>query len=287
MPTFNTPEPISVTVGLGVGDLRIVASDRTDTVVEVRPSDPSKQSDVAAAEQTRVEYANGRLLIKTPKGWRQYSPRGGRESISVHIELPAGSEVRGEAAVAALHCTGRLGACHYRAAVGDIDVADAGTVDLKTAAGDIILGHVAGDAVLTTSSGAVRIDRVEGAAAVKNANGDTWIGEITGDLRVKAANGKIAVEHAQGDVEAKTAHGDIRLGEVMRGAVQARTAMGKVDIGIHDGVTAWLDLDTRFGVVQSDLDAAERPADAEVVEVTARSAFGDITVRRAPTPHHV
>ncbi len=59
MPTFDTPEPISVTVELGVGDIRIVASDRTDTTVEVRPGDETKKSDVAAAQQTRVEYASG------------------------------------------------------------------------------------------------------------------------------------------------------------------------------------------------------------------------------------
>ena len=96
MPTFDTPEPISVTVELGVGDLRIVASDRTDTMVEVRPSDAAKKADVTAAEQTRVEYAGGWLLIKAPKNWRQYSFRGGGESIDVQIELPAGSHLRGE-----------------------------------------------------------------------------------------------------------------------------------------------------------------------------------------------
>ena len=36
MQTFETPEPISVTVELGVGELRVVASDRTDTVVDDR-----------------------------------------------------------------------------------------------------------------------------------------------------------------------------------------------------------------------------------------------------------
>src|SRR6266542_7009435 len=96
MPVFDTPEPISVTVELGVGDIRIVASDRTDTIVEVRPSDEAKKSDVTAAEQTRVEYAGGRLLIKGPKNWRQYTFRGGGESIDVQIELPAGSHLRGE-----------------------------------------------------------------------------------------------------------------------------------------------------------------------------------------------
>ena len=81
MPVFDTPEPISVTVELGVGDLRVVAGDRADTVVEVRPSDPAKKGDVTAAGQTRVEYAGGRLLIKAPKNWRRYTPHGGGESV--------------------------------------------------------------------------------------------------------------------------------------------------------------------------------------------------------------
>lgn len=285
MPAFDTPEPISVTVELGVGDIRIVATDRIDTIVEVRPSDSGKKADVTAAQQSRVEYSSGRLLIKAPKGWRQYSVRGGGESIAVEIELPAGSQLRGEAGVAALHCTGRLGECHFKTGVGDIQVAETGPVQLKTGVGDITVEHAVGDAELTTGSGAVRIESLDGTAVVKNANGDTWIGEITGDLRVNAANGKIVVEQAQAAVAAKTANGDVRLRDVTRGAVLAQTAFGKVDIGIRDGVAAWLDLDTRFGTVHTDLDAAERPEPGEeAVEVRARSAFGDITIRRAPTP---
>jgi DUF4097 and DUF4098 domain-containing protein YvlB len=284
MPTFDTPEPISVTLDLGVGDIRIVASDRTDTVVEVRPSDSAKKGDVTAAQQTRVEYASGRLLIKAPKGWRQYTIRGGGESIAVQIELPTGSELRGEAGVAALHCSGRLGECQFKTGAGDVHVAQAGPVQLKTGIGDITVERTAGHAVLTTGSGGVRADGIDGTAVVKNANGDTWIGEVTGDLRVNAANGSIVVEQARATVAAKTANGDVRLREVMRGAVVARTAMGKVEIGVHDGVAAWLDLDTQFGNVHSDLDAGERPSAGEgTVEVTARTAFGDITVRRAPT----
>ena len=30
MPTFDTPEPISVTIDIGLGDIRIAASDRTE-----------------------------------------------------------------------------------------------------------------------------------------------------------------------------------------------------------------------------------------------------------------
>ena len=282
MPTFDTPEPISVTVEFGVGDLRIVASDRTDTMVEVRPSDAAKKADVTAAEQTRVEYAGGRLLIKAPKSWRQLSWRGGGESIDVQVELPAGSHLRGETGVAALRCQGRLGECHYKTGLGDIQLDQAGAVQLRTGVGDLTVEQADGDAELTTGSGSVRIDHIDGAAVVKNSNGDTWIGEVTGNLRVNAANGRISVGRASETVAAKSANGDVRLGEVAHGTVDAQTAMGKVEIGIRDGVAAWLDLNTRYGNVHNELDAAERPGPGEdAVEVRARTSVGDITISRS------
>jgi hypothetical protein len=283
MPTFATPEPISVTLELGVGTVRIAAGERTDTDVEVRPSDPTRKSDVAAAERTRVEFANGVLLVKgPPKNWRQLSLRGGGESIDVRIALPAGSEVRGEAGVAPLSTSGRLGECRYKTGVGDIAVDEAGAVRLRAGAGDISLGRAGGSTEVTTGSGAVRIGTVDGPAVVKNSNGETRIGAVSGDLRVSASNGRIVVDRADATVAAKTANGDVRLGQVSRGTVVAHTAMGKVEVGIGEGVAAWLDLHTSFGTVHSDLDAAGRPGPGEaVVEVKARTSMGDITVRRA------
>jgi Putative adhesin len=282
MPTFDTPGPILVTLEIGVGDVRIAASDRNDTNVVVRPSDPSKKSDVAAAEQTGVEFSAGRLLIKQPKGWRRYTPRGGGESIDVQIDLPAGSQVRGEAGIAALHCTGPLGECHYSTGVGDIQIDQAGPVHLTTGVGDIAVDRASGHAQISTGSGAVRIGSVDGTAVIKGANGDTWIGDVSRDLRVIAANGSIAVDHSHAAVVAKTANGDVRLGDVEGGTVVAQTALGKVDIGIRDGVAAWLDLNTHFGKVDNELEAAGRPQPGEeTVEVRARSSFGDISVRRS------
>ena len=282
MPTFDTPEPISVTLEVGVGDIRIVASDRTDTIVDVRPSDPAKRSDVTAAEQTRVDYASGRLLVKAPKGWRQWSFRGGGESIDVEIGVPAGSHVGGQAGVAALSCKGRIGECRYKVGAGDIQLDQAGPVQLKSGGGDISVDRAVGDAQITTGSGAVVIGSIDGAAVVKNSNGDTRIEEVTGDARVKAANGRIFIDRANAAVTAKTANGDVRLGEVARGAVVAETAFGTVEVTVRDGVPAWLDLNTRFGNVQNDLEATDRPEPGEdAVDVRARTSFGDITVRRS------
>ncbi len=281
MPTFDTSEPISVTLEVGVGDIQVVASDRTDTVVDVRPSDPAKRSDVTAAEQTRVEYASGRLLVQGPKGWRHWSFRANGESIDVHIELPAGSQVSGEVGVAALRSTGRIGGCRFKTGVGDIHLDQAGPLELKAGAGDITVGRAVGDVEVSTGTGAVGIGSIDGTAVVKNSNGDTWIGEVTGDVRVKAANGRITIDRARAAASVKTANGDLRLGEVERGAVLAESANGKIDVGVRDGVAAWLDLNTRFGNVQNDLQASDRPTpDEEAVDVRARTSFGDITIRR-------
>ncbi|MGA2836759.1 MAG: DUF4097 family beta strand repeat-containing protein [Acidimicrobiales bacterium] len=265
MPTFDTPEPISVAVEFGVGDLQVAASDRVDTVVEVEPNDPSKPSDVAAAAKTTVEYGDGVLRIRAPKGWRRYSFRGGAESIVARIQLPTGSNLRAEAGLAHLRCSGILGDCRYRAG-----------------AGDITIEQISGDTELTTGSGAVAVDGIGGSAIVKNGNGDTWIGEVVGDLQVKASNGKVAVDHAHAAVTARTANGDIHLDEVAGGAVVAETACGRVDIAVRSGVAAWLDLHTGFGNVRNQLDVGARPGPTErTVEVRARSACGDIAVRRA------
>jgi hypothetical protein len=282
MTTFETPEPISVTVELGVGDMRMAASDRTDTVVAVSPSDPAKKGDVSAAEQTSVEFANGRLLVKAPKGWRQWTPWGGGESVDVQIELPSGSRVWGGAGVAALRCTGRIGSCRYRTGVGEIRLDQAGPVELKTGAGDITVDRIDGTAEVKTGSGSIGIATIDGTAVVRNGNGDTWIGEVGGDGRVNAANGTISIDLAHATVAAKTANGNIRLGQVERGAVVAHSAFGTVEVGVRDGLAAWLELDTKFGSVQNDLEAAERPGPGEdAIEVHARTSYGDITIHRS------
>jgi DUF4097 and DUF4098 domain-containing protein YvlB len=244
--------------------------------------DPSKKADVTAAEQTRVEFANGALLVRSPKGWRQWSPLGpGNDSVDVRVELPSGSAVRGSAGAGAFRCTGRIGEVHYRTGAGDVVLEHAGSVEIKAGAGAVTVEEVAGAADVTTA-GAIRIGRIDGRASIKNSNGDTWIGEVTGEVRVKAANGAIAVGVARAGVDAKTANGTVRIDEVERGSIVAQSGMGAVDIGVRDGVPAWLDLDTKFGTVRNGLEAGERPqADEESVEVHVHTSMGDITIHRS------
>jgi DUF4097 and DUF4098 domain-containing protein YvlB len=281
MPTFDTPEPITVTVAIGLGDVRIAASDRADAVVVVKPSDSSKASDVEAAEQIRVEYSDGRLLIKALRSWKHYTPFGGGGSVEVTIELPAGSRVECEASVADIRCDGRLGECRLTTAVGNIRVDATGALHLSTSAGNITVDRAVGRAEIT-GSGQVRIRQIDGPAAIKNLNGLIWIGEVTGDLRCNTANGDITVDRALGGVAARTANGAVRIGEVVRGSVELDTAYGELEIGIRGGTAALLDLRSKFGRVRNTLAASDGPEPSELtVEVRARTSFGDIVIRRS------
>lgn len=282
MSTFDSPEPITVTVDIGVGDTRIIATDRADTVVDVRPSNGSKKADVEAADQTRVEFADGRLLVKTPKSWKQYTPFGGHGSIDVTIKLPNGSRLQGDSAMGKFDGEGRLGECRIKTAMGDIRLDQTGTLQANTGYGDVTVERAAGDAELSTGSGEIRIREISGAALIKNSNGDTRVGEVTGDLRAKAANGDVFIERAHSSANAKTANGDVRVGDVLSGAIVVETACGELEIGIREGTAAWLDTSTQYGNVQNSLDDSEAPEQTEkTVQVRARTAYGNIVIRRS------
>ena len=283
MTTFATPDPIAVHVEL-IGDVRITASDRSDTIVTVRPHNEAKAGDVRAAEQTRVEFADGDLLVKMLKSWKRYTPVGGGDAIDVTIELPTGSRVDAESAMGDLRSEGELGDCRFKTAMGSIRLDHTGAVVATTSFGPVAIDRVVGPAEIRTASGDLRVGEIIGTAYAKNSNGRTEIGDVTGDLRVKASNGDILIGRARSSVVAKTANGDVRIGEVDHGTIVIETAAGELAVGIGTGIAAWLDVSSRMGSVRKSLDTTPAPApDEGKVEVRARTGLGDILISRAPT----
>jgi hypothetical protein len=282
MPVFATSEPILAVIEPGVGNVHVVASDRTDTVVEVRPTDETNASDVKAAEQTRVEFSGGTLTVKGPKTRPlDFSVRKTR-SVEVTVELPAGSRLEGSTGLGDLHVTGRLGECRYKSATGHLQLDQTGELHLHTATGNIGVNRIAGNAEISTSSGRLRIGELTGTGVVKNSNGATTIGSAGGAVRVRAANGAITVEQAEGGVDAKTANGSVRVLDAVRGTVTLATSMGDIELGIRAGTAAWLDAKTHYGRVHNDMTAGAEPAAAEdKVEARASTSFGDITIHRS------
>ena len=106
-------------------------------------------------------------------------------------------------------------------------------------------------------------------------------GASDGDV-CSAANGDITVDRALSAVIAKTANGAVRIGEVVRGAIELGTANGELEVGIRHGTAAMLDVRSQFGSVRNSLTATDGPqASDQRVEVRARTSFGDIVIRRS------
>ncbi|MEV1077246.1 DUF4097 family beta strand repeat-containing protein [Streptomyces sp. NPDC050211] len=278
MPTFDTPEPISVTAHVGAGSIHFIAGDRLDTVVEVRPGDPKRDKDVRAAEQTEVTYADGVLTVRTKERYL-IGPSGG---VEVTVGLPTGSRVDVTGSWVQAFGEGRLGEVRMKTSTGDARFDETGPLQLTVSHGSIIVEGVEGLAEITSSTGNVRVGLVDGPAVLKNTHGTTTVGTVTGELRVSGAHGGIDVARAEGSVTGTSTHGPLRIGEVARGEVQLETSNGPIEIGIREGTAAWLDVSSTHGQVRTRLAASEAPEQAEdTVKVRARTNWGNIDVLRA------
>ncbi|KAA0024718.1 DUF4097 family beta strand repeat-containing protein [Antrihabitans cavernicola] len=281
MQTYDTPNPIAVIIDVMVADVTIDASDRTDSMVTVTPSNPSKPADVKAAEQCKVGFADGRLTVKSLKQWKMYSPFGPTGSIDVLVEVPTGSQVSGDSSLGTFRSEGRLGDCIIKTSMGGIHLDQTAKLNADSSSGDITVNRVIGRTEASTGNGAITFRDIDGTAAIKNSNGETRVDVVTGDIRVNSANGAVTIGSAHASVDAKTANGNIRVAEVVEGAVVLETALGELEIGVREGTAAWLDAHTQFGRVDSTLDESGSPAAGKVVEVRARTSMGDIIVHRS------
>ena len=228
--TFNTPSPIAVTLDLYVADVRFAVSDRTDTSVEVRPSDPDKAADVKAAENTRVEYddATRTLSIVSRKPRNRFVNFSSKrpESIDVVIQLPTDSDVRGEAGLGDFQADGVLGTVALKTDLGAVRLAETGPLNLRSGLGEITVEGVSGSAEVHGGSSDIRIGAVDGTADVSTGNGKVRVGVVTGPASVKAANGSVSVDRALSDITAASSNGEVRVGEVVRGKVSATSKNG-------------------------------------------------------------
>lgn len=309
MPVFATPRPISLTLELGAGTVHLRASDRADTVVEVHATDPDDEIAVQVARAARVEFGDGKLVVVMAHagdpvlGLKQDlldgiagGPAGhgvlGRVlrhlvgpatvELSIELQLPSGSNVRGTMTAGELHCTGRLGDTHLRTADADIRLEETGALHATTTSGEIHVGRAEGATELVTRDGEIHVGVIDGAATIDNTNGEVEVGEVTGNLRLIDVNGEISIGRALGNVDGRSAHGGIRIGEVVHGTVTLVTGGGELEVGIARGTAAFLDVDTAGGEIHSDLESVSGPsASDETVELRARTGGGNIWIHRS------
>ena len=277
MPRFRTDNdvheypcqgPIRAEVRVRAGVITVTAEERPTVAVVVAPYDDAEASR-AAADETRVEFNDGRLRVETPDvdnaGW--FFRRSAR--VRVDLRVPLDSHLAAFGGSADIHTTGRLSGATAR-----------------SGSGDVYVNHIAGDLTVESGSGDVRADDVDGAMSVKTGSGDVRVTSATGPVNAQVASGDVTIDEAGGDIQVSTASGDVRIGAATGDRVQVKAASGDVSVGVPAGTRVWLDLTTLSGTTTSDLEMTGNtpPAGGAQLAVRIHTLSGDIYVHRAPGP---
>lgn len=282
MPRYDTPSPIEVEIDLGAGHVEVVASDRADAVAEVSPTKPGRSGDVSLAREATVSFEGGLLRVSVP---RRLNLFGRTDSVDVRVELPSGSQVAIETAYGAVRARGVLGDCRITAKYGNVRADTVGNLVLESPHGTIDISEVVGRLDATVGHGQVRVGRIGGNVGIRGSHGAIELGTTAGAVEV-ATSGPLTIDHALGDVTARSAYGAIRIREVTGGSIRLENGYAGVEVGVPDGVAAWLDAASANGAVRNELtpdpDAA---ATGRTVELRLRANWADVIIRRATSAH--
>jgi len=276
MPAFATPGPIAATVVVGGAQVRVTASDRTDTVVLVEPVDKASKTDVKVASKTKVDFAGGQLSVKT-------TVSGDKDgSVAITIDLPAGSSLVAYLAHSSVHADGSFGECELHMASGRVQLDRIRVLQANISAGEVTIGHIAERATIDGAAFAMRIIEVRDTVKLTNSGGQTWIGHASADLDLSSGSGGFDIDRADGSVTAKTGNGAIRIGRLTRGQAELLNGSGNIEVGISEGTAARVDANSERGSVRNSVPSQEIPDTSDnTVTVHARTRYGDIIIQRA------
>ena len=324
MHTFLTPEPITLEIRNASGEIRVDLADVATTTVDVvatsshpfgflddvfravaskgaqfgvdrkafagggrprfdRPGfdDSTDGAGDDPAERVRVDLrqpADGAgaatLIVDTDTardGWKS--------SFLVHVTAPIASGIRIQSQSANVTVTGR-----------------ADRLETRTASGDVKVDEVTGRSVIQTASGDVAINATD-ECDVRTASGDIEVQTTGSDAILHSTSGDIRLDNPAGNVNARSVSGDVRVLDAKSGQAEVVTVSGDVEIGIHAGTLAAVDLSTVSGATDSDFEVTDRApgvADTEdgvegndavdqgpTLDLRVKTTSGDIRLRRS------
>jgi DUF4097 and DUF4098 domain-containing protein YvlB len=218
MQTFPTTTAVTAVVDIPAGRLQLIAGDRADATVEVRPADPAKSRDVKLAEQIEVSFADGELRVAASPA--KHKLLGHNGSVEVTVQLPAGSAVRAKTAAGGIRGVGRLGDVVAETAQGPVKLDETATAAVTVQDGSISVGRLGGAARLSTQRGDITVaEAVTGTVTLTTQLGNVSVGaapESSATLDAGTSAGRISnsLKNSEGAaaelvIHATTAKGDI------------------------------------------------------------------------------
>jgi DUF4097 and DUF4098 domain-containing protein YvlB len=263
--TFETADPVSLSIRVPGGEVFVRASAAGETSVELEAvNDAAREVMDRVRLEGRPRGDRFEIVVDVPqqRGFIKFtSPK-----FEVRIECPSDSDLELRTASADLEARGG-----FR------------NVDTNSASGDLDVDTVNGVLRAKTASGDIHVDSVQGESTVHTASGDIQIGRAGGRVSAASASGDVHIREAEQGIDARTVSGDQQLESVAEGEVSANAVSGDVQIGIRRGSKVWVDANSVSGDTSSELElSGDSPGgEGPLVEVRARTVSGDIRLVRA------
>jgi DUF4097 and DUF4098 domain-containing protein YvlB len=266
---FETHRPVSLFVEIGRGSVKVVATDTTESSVEVSGRD---------AESVRVEQAGDQISVMAPK--QRSGFLAGDSRLDVTVTVPTDSDLAVRTGSAGITVDGVVATSQLRSGSGDVRVDTlGGPAVIETGSGDIRVDEARSELRIKSGSGDINVGHAGSSVAVSTGSGDVEIGTSSGPTAVKTGSGNLEVAEARADVSLTTGSGDLVVRKAHRGRFTAKGASGDVRLGIPAGVPVWTDISTVSGAIRSNLHGAGQPEEgADHIEVRAKTVSGDVVL---------
>lgn len=138
----------------------------------------------------------------------------------------------------------------------------------RNVVGPVDGANLAGDLVVDTGSGDVKIASFDGHLVVDTGSGDVKVGRARGESSIDTGSGDVVVAQLIGNSSIDTGSGDVRVEGVSAGKLAIDTGSG--DVSVKNGAASRLVADTGSGSVEV--------LGVELEELVADTGSGDVSV---------
>jgi DUF4097 and DUF4098 domain-containing protein YvlB len=135
-----------------------------------------------------------------------------------------------------------------------------------------------------SASGDVRCVRVDGRSSATSTSGSVEVGSAGDRVDARSTSGDVRLGDVAGDASIVAVSGSVQVLAAVVGTVHIRSVSGDVSVGIAQGVSLRVDVQTMSGKVHSDIPINETPSAGStdaLLALTVRSVSGDVRVERA------
>lgn len=233
------------------------------------------------AEDYVVEQRDDQIQVVAPKQGMGFLLTGSGRGAEIRVTMPAQSALTVKIGSADTTVHGPIAGLWVTTGSGDLD-ADLvdGTTEVQSGSGDIRIAELSGTGAIKSGSGDVSISRCAD-LAIATGSGDVRIESVGGRLTIKTGSGDVHVGESADDLTLSTGSGDLTVEVAHKGRFKIKGASGDVRIGVPEGTPVWTDISTLSGRMRSDLTPVGAPDEGQDhLEIRATTASGDITLQQ-------